>query len=281
MSGKTSAFYSLPKIFSVNPTIESKSMNSIKLATILGMGGIALFGAFGAVSAQTVTVKKQLTIYEKPHPRSRVVKILPPGSRIKFLGSRAGWDRIAWAAGKTGWINLKLPSKASRPVVQKSTHTHRHGEPDRKPANRRRPPSRLMRTGTFFGMGAMNFDFSYAFRFFHGNWPRTWMEGSFQFVADKVVSVYLMDMSFRRVWLRTRHFDAWYSAGMGVMTSVPVKAADQRSISNLAFNFGIGGQKALDRKRAVRVDFRNFYALKSGGIAAFWDVSVGLVFRIR
>ncbi len=233
-----------------------------------------------AVSGQTVRIKRSIVVYTRPDADSPVLKVLSSGSKIKFLGSREGWDRIAWAAGKTGWINLKMPAaKVRRHAVNSGGHNH--GVDRTRLSGKKRPPSRVMRTGTLFGMGVMNFDFSYVFRFFHGNWPRTWMEGSFQFVADKVVSVYIMDMSFRRMWVRTRLFDTWYSAGVGVMTSVPVKAADKRSISNLAFNIGIGGQKALDRKRAVRVDFKNFYALGNGGISSFWDVSVGLVFRIR
>lgn len=73
---------------------------------------------------------------------------------------------------------------------------------------------------------------------------------------------------------------SYVHSGFGVLTNVPVKSAGAKSISNMAFNYGIGIQKPLKRTTAARFDIRQFLVLGNQGLSSFMEFSAGLVFVI-
>lgn len=224
--------------------------------------------------AQTATYRGSETIvYELPSASSRKVGVLKPGDRVQFLQRQEPWLRLRIAGGVTGWVR---PMKADQSGAAAGNAKKGKSESRRDLQADQAPKGSIsLHLGLFGG------DFSYAGKFAYRSWPRVHFEGSFQFVADKVVSIYNMDANFKFIWRETAKYDAWLSTGAGVLTNVPVKAAGARSISNMAVNYGIGIQRPLQARKNVRLDVRHVWVISnSNRLSHFFELLIGLQFDL-
>ena len=235
-----------------------------------------LSSSAGRLHAQprVVVLKNAKTIiFELPSMASRQIALLPRGTRVKLLQRSGGWIQLAFGHKRSGWMQLEKASNA-RSAINKAGHDMDAFPPESKviPAE--------SKGGLSFHMGFLSGDFSYLFKFYYKNRPRWHLEGSFQYVADRVLSIYIMDANFKYLWRIRNSYMSYVHSGFGVLTNVPVKSAGAKSISNMAFNYGIGIQKPLKRTTAARFDIRQFLVLGNQGLSSFMEFSARLVFVI-
>jgi hypothetical protein len=71
------------------------------------------------------------------------------------------------------------------------------------------------------------------------------------------------------------------NGGIGIINTIPVRAAGGKSISNMVVNYGLGVQRHLRNSNSLRLDLRQYTAIRSQGLANFFEFTVGIAFGIR
>lgn len=232
--------------------------------------------------AQTAILKDKTTIiYELPSTLSRQLTLLKAGTKVHILQKKGEWAQLAYGKNFKGWMKLtglkdNNPTKKHNATSgkRKKVDSNSANEIDVKPQGSNL--SQSSKGGLSFHLGFFGGDFTYVFKFFYKSRPRTHLEGSFQYVADKVVSIYAMDANFKYLWSVNDNFVSWLNGGVGILTNVPVKSAGSKSISNMAFNYGIGIQKPLKSDTHARFDIRQYAVFSKNGLSNFLEFTAGL-----
>jgi len=245
--------------------------------------------------AQRLVLKDAATpIAEQPSPKSRVIAVLVKGDTVRVLKINSPWVQVAFRGKQKGWMyvgrsaastNTKTPAptpettakpanaapvEAVQPVEQNATSN---------------PPVTLAPItdgGVSFHLGSFSRQFTYVGKFYYRTMPRLYVEGTFQYVAGNVASNYLMYGNAKYVRSLGRRLEGTVTAGVGVINTVPVRAAGVKSVSNMAFNYGIGVQHYLKNSNWLRVDIREYTAIRNKrGLANFFEFTVGIAIGIR
>ena len=178
-----------------------------------------LSSSAGRLHAQprVVVLKNAKTIiFELPSMASRQIALLPRGTRVKLLQRSGGWIQLAFGHKRCGWMQLEKASNA-RSAINKAGHDMDAFPPESKviPAE--------SKGGLSFHMGFLSGDFSYLFKFYYKNRPRWHLEGSFQYVADRVLSIYIMDANFKYLWRIRNSYMSYVHSGFGVLSDVLIR----------------------------------------------------------
>lgn len=242
----------------------------------------------GTATAQHMVLKDAATpIAEKPSPQSRVIAVLAKGDTVRILKRNDAWLHVAFRGKKKGWMfvgrsaaSTNTPAATPNPSIKPNdTAALEEINPvEQTPASS--PP--ISDGGFSFHLGAFSGQFTYVGKFYYRTLPTLYVEGTFQYVAGNIASFYLMHGNAKYVRPIGRGFDGTLTAGVGVINTVPVRAAGGKSVSNMAINYGLGVQRYLKNRNWLRVDLRGYTALRNKqGLANFFEFTVGIAIGIR
>lgn len=249
----------------------------------------------GSASAQRVVLRDPATpIAEQPSPKSRVIAMLAKGDTVRILKLNGAWARIAFRNKKKGWMFVGrtfASTKANTPAPMSSTPAKpasaAPGEvikpveatpPNPSPAATMAPETD---GGISFHLGSFSRQFTYVGKFYYRTLPTLYVEGTFQYVAGNIASFYLMYGNAKYVRPIGRGFDGTLNGGIGIINTIPVRAAGGKSISNMVVNYGLGVQRHLRNSNSLRLDLRVYTAIRPQGLANFFEFTVGIAFGIR
>jgi len=249
----------------------------------------------GVGAAQRLVLKDAATpIAEQPSPKSRVLAVLTKGDTVRVLKTKPPWVQVAFRGKQKGWMYV------GRSVAATTTKKPApNPETTAKPANAApveetkpieqtatsAPPVALPPItdgGVSFHLGSFSGQFTYVGKFYYRTLPRLYVEGTFQYVAGDIASFYLMYGNAKYARPLGQRLEGTVTAGVGVINTVPVRAAGVKSVSNMAFNYGIGVQRYLKNSNWLRADIREYTAIRNRrGLANFFEFTVGIAIGIR
>lgn len=237
-----------------------------RIATCLFFSALC-WGA--AASAQIAIIKdKTVPLFELPSLQSKLLGVLSAGDTVRILQTRSGWVQLTTRKPLKGW--MRTGAKASShflPLAKKSRAEITGNAP--------------YDGGLVFGLGTLGGDFAYIGRFYYRNLPRWELEGSFEYVAGQIASIYLMHVNTRHVRPLKNRFDGYATLGVGVINTVPIQSAGGKTISNMALNYGLGVQRRLNHSNRLRADVRQFTAIRQQGTLNFLEFTVGLALGVN
>lgn len=230
--------------------------------------------------AQRIVLKEAATpIAERPASESRVIAVLTKGDTVRVLKINNPWMQVAFRGKQKGW--MYVGRNASATAAKSPAETAKTPEP----APTMTPPPTFAPNhdgGISFHLGSFSRQFTYVGKFYYRTMPRLYVEGTFQYVAGNIASNYLMHGNAKYVRPLGRRLEGTVTAGVGVINSVPVRAAGVNSVSNMAFNYGIGVQRYLKNNNWLRIDMREYTVLRNKqGLANFFEFTAGIAIGIN
>jgi hypothetical protein len=266
------------------------SLSRLQLGFIL----LWLMWANDTANAQRIVLKDTATpIAEQPSPKSRVLAVLAKGDTVRILKFNDEWARVAFRGKKQGWMFVgrsTTPAKLNTSTATPNSPakpTNSAPVEEIKPVEQASTNSPPMTTppitdgGISFHLGAFSEQFTYVGKFYYRTLPALYVEGTFQYVAGDIASFYLMYGNAKYVRAIGRKLEGTLTAGVGVINTVPIRAAGVKSVSNMMFNYGIGVQRYLKNSNWLRADFREYAAIRKQGLANFFEFTVGIAIGIR
>jgi len=254
------------------------------LMCLLSLNGVAI--------AQRIVLKDASTpIAEQPSPKSRVIAVLSKGDTVRVLKTNNPWVQVAFRGKQKGWMyvgrstaatnakpNLETTVKPTNAAPVEQTKSVEQTATSDSPVAL--PP--ITDGGVSFHLGSFSRQFTYVGKFYYRTLPRLYVEGTFQYVAGDIASFYLMYGNAKYARPLGRRLEGTVTAGVGVINTVPVRAAGVKSVSNMAFNYGIGVQRYLKNSNWLRADLREYTAIRNRrGLANFFEFTVGIAIGIR
>ena len=281
----------------MNLTLDFKkitlSTRPLPLGTILFLWLLLLADS---ANAQRVVLKDATTpIAEQPSAKSRVIAVLVKGDTVRVLKTATPWVQVAFRGKQKGWMYVGRPTAAAAAKTPSLTSPEITAKPaNAPPIEEVKPLEQTVTTsppavsapsldgGISFHLGSFSQQFTYVGKFYYRTLPRIYVEGTFQYVAGNVASNYLMYGNAKYVRPLSRRIDGTVTAGVGVINSVPVRAAGVKSVSNMAFNYGVGVQRYLKNSNWLRADIREYTVIRNRqGLANFFELTVGIAIGIR
>lgn len=222
-----------------------------------------------SASAQSAILKdKTAPLFELPSLQSKLVGVLSAGDTVRILQIRSGWVQLATRKPLKGWMRTGAKAASHFFPLTKKTRAEIAGKAP-------------YDGGLVLGLGTLGGDFAYVGRFYYRNLPRWELEGSFEYVAGQIASIYLMHANTRYLRPFKNRFEGYATAGVGVINTVPIQSAGARSISNMALNYGLGVQRRLNNNNWLRADLRQFTAVRKQGTLNFLEFTVGIAIGVR
>jgi len=267
--------------------LPSQYVAQLVLFTLLALSSVA--------AAQRVVLKDATTpIAERPTSQSRVIAVLTKGDTVRVLKINSPWVQVAFRGKQKGWMYVgrsasataaKSPAAIAPEIAAKPAPTPPVEEVnalEQTPPTA--PPAAFVPNtdgGISFHLGSFSRQFTYVGKFYYRTLPRLYVEGTFQYVAGNITSNYLMHGNAKYVRPLGRRLDGTATAGVGVINSVPVRAAGVNSVSNMAFNYGVGVQRYLKNNNWLRADIREYTVIRNKqGLANFFEFAVGIAIGI-
>jgi len=249
----------------------------------------------GLASAQRIVLKDSSTpIAEQPSPKSRVIAVLARGDTVRVLKLNGAWAQVAFRGKKKGWMFIGRGPASTNANAPAALTPSASAKPNNaapveeiKPVEQTAGDAPVATTppvadgGVSFHLGAFGGQFTYAGKFYYRTLPAIYIEGTFQYVAGNLASFYLMHGNAKYVRPLGRDLDGTLTGGVGVINTVPVRAAGGKSVSNMAFNYGVGAQRYLKNSNWLRADLRQYIAIRKQGLAHFFEFTVGIAIGIR
>jgi hypothetical protein len=233
----------------------------------------------GSGSAQRLILKDSATpIAEQPSPKSRVMVVLAKGDTVRILKINGGWAQVAFRGKQKGWMFVGRnapPANTNPPAASAAVEASKPVEQTNLPA------ATMTEGGISFHLGSFSRQFTYVGKFYYRTLPALYVEGTFQYVAGDIASFYLMYGNAKYARALGQRLEGALTAGVGVINTVPVRAAGVKSVSNMTINYGFGMQRHLKNNNWLRLDFREHTAIRRSGFANFFEFTVGIAIGIR
>lgn len=249
-----------------------------------------------SANAQRIVLKDGTTpIAEQPSAKSRVIAVLVKGDTVRVLKTATPWVQVAFRGKQKGWMYVGRATTATAAKAPSLTSPETAAKPANAPPVEEVKPLEQTATttspavsapnvdgGISFHLGSFSQQFTYVGKFYYRTLPRIYVEGTFQYVAGNVASNYLMYGNAKYVRPLSHRIDGTVTAGVGVINSVPVRAAGVKSVSNMAFNYGVGVQRYLKNSNWLRADIREYTVIRNRqGLANFFEFTVGIAIGVR
>jgi len=247
-----------------------------------------------AAIAQRLVLKDAATpIAEQPSPKSRVIAVLAKGDTVRVLKINNPWVQVAFRGKQKGWMFVGRSTASTKTNTPATTAETAAKSANAAPVEEIRSveqttasqspvaPAPIADGGVSFHLGAFSGQFTYVGKFYYRTLPALYLEGTFQYVAGDIASFYLMYGNAKYVRPIGQRLEGSLTAGVGVINSVPVRAAGVKSVSNMAFNYGIGVQRYLKNSNWLRLDIREYTVIRQKGLANFFEFTVGIAIGIR
>ncbi len=252
----------------------------------------------GALAQHARIAKDGVKVYALPAKEQPVVQVLAKGDTIRVLGQRNNWVKVQARGGKKGW--LLLPESTATAKETTSRRSNAPGQQNRDasvngtslPQNRPEAADLIQnrntllqknrhyrRFGYTFGIGMLETDFTYNWKFIFHQTPRLALEGSFKHALGNAASSYLMmaNLSYLLSRSQGRDFLPFVTGGLGVINTVPERSVDSRGVSHMALNYGLGARKRLSRRMSLLANISQYTVFVGKGINNFREVTVGLL----
>jgi hypothetical protein len=280
-------------VMDVTPLLKKKFPFSLRSRFALtAFWGLLLLNE--AATAQRIVLKDAATpIAEQPSPKSRVIAVLVKGDTVRVLKITNPWVQVAFRGKQKGWMYVGRSTASTNKNAPATTPETAAKSANAAPVEEIRPveqttasqspiaPAPIADGGVSFHLGAFSRQFTYVGKFYYRTLPRLYVEGTFQYVAGDIASFYLMYGNAKYARPLGRRLEGSLTAGVGVINSVPVRAAGVKSVSNMVFNYGLGVQRFLKNSNWLRLDIREYTVIRQKGLANFFEFTVGLAIGIR
>ncbi|MFQ5649861.1 MAG: SH3 domain-containing protein [bacterium] len=256
-------------------------------------------------------------VFSLPMVDDSPLTVLVKGDTVRVIGQRSKWVKIEFAPGKKGWMQVQLPDRerqrarsqkrrtasqgragqmSRQPELHAATNGHR-GAAAAKGTSRRGVPasggrapdeirpatsyqsegSTYRRFGYAFGMGVLETDFTYNWKFVFHQTPRLALEGSFKHALGQAADSYLIMANFLYLLQQRKSWLPYLTGGMGVINTVPERSIDTGSVSHMAVNYGVGARKFVRQNLSLLVNASVYTVFVGKGVRHFKEVTIGLL----
>lgn len=251
---------------------------------------------------KAVIAMNEVQIYALPLEDSESVARLAKGHIVTIVGKRGDWVKVAFNDGQKGWMKLLAPQKLSKQNQKSTNDSHQngvhkitakngqlreHGEINSKEfvdKLREQPQSPgdsddhvYRRFGYAFGMGLIQSDYTYSWKFVFHSQPRLALEGSFKHVLGGAADSYFILANLSYLFRERKKFVPFATAGLGVINTAPVRSIDSQTVSNMAVNFGVGARKYMRKNLSLVLNTSLFTAFVGKGIRIYPEITVSLL----
>ncbi|HEX9654859.1 MAG TPA: hypothetical protein VGA99_14220, partial [bacterium] len=217
-------------------------------------------------------------------------------------GQRGEWVKIAYGDGLKGWMRLQVEKpvaangqsdKSARQRTQKNSQAvasngfHElasNGHSEEPADSLQQLPDKpqikdtvYRRFGYSFGMGVIELDYTYNWKFVFHSTPRLALEGSFRHVLGDAADSYFIMANFSYLLKDKGKFLPYLTGGMGVINTVPARSVGLDGVSNMAINAGIGARKYLKKNLSLIFNANQYTAFVGKGLAHYREFTAGIL----
>lgn len=258
-----------------------------KFKVFLAMVGWLICTAAGEGHAQRAIIARDgVRIYSLPLVEETPMTVLSRGDTVRVIGRRGDWVKLELADGVRGWMPIVAGHKAREEshgrVSQNQPSTNgRHAtpEPDIAPSDRPRAASEAFyrRFGYTFGMGLLEFDFTYNWKFVFHFKPRVALVGAFKHALGGAADSYFITVNWAYLLEEEGVTVPYITGGMGIINTVPVRSLGLDSVSHMAINYGVGVRRRVSDNLSVLASLTQHSAFVGKGVRHAQEVTVGVL----
>ncbi len=252
-------------------------------------------------------------IFSLPMVDESPVAILSKGDTVRVIGQRGEWVKVEMTSGKKGWMLLQVQraeTTSKRPEVTPWSGTNGRSAPDiddqnglgmlpvsrngdhlaaRNATNDLAPDVDTMKSrtgstaqekslfGYAFGMGLLEGDFIYDWKFVYYTKPGLAMVGSFKHALGEAADSYFIMVNWDYHLKENGSFLPYLSAGMGVINTVPERSIELGGVSNMTINYGFGALKRLRKNMTLRINASVYTVFIGKGAHHFKELAIGFM----
>ena len=261
---------------------------------------VMLIAARGVKAQRAVIGPDVVKVYSLPMIDEKPIATVTKGDTVRVIGQRGQWVKIALSNGRRGWMPVEVrkskaaPAKRKNPLMtseitevrsalRQENETARAPSLSRKPdllnGAKRTPNEQTIyrRFGYSFGMGLIQLDYTYNWKFVFHSTPRLALEGSFKHALGEAADSYFIMANLSYLLKEHGKILPFVTGGMGVINTVPDRGIGSDSVSHMAINYGVGARKYLSPKLSVTGHATQFTTFVGKGIRHFREFTIGLL----
>jgi len=256
--------------------------------------------------AQRAVIKLDgVNIYSLPMVQRTPLATLSKGDIVRVIGQRGTWVKIEFNDRQKGWMLLQVRKNKDTPNgkarktkkrnrEQKRTNTHdsngvglgknnisKTRDPYKITKQRKESPVNAeqlyRRFGYSFGMGILESDFTYNWKFVFHSTPRLALVGSFKHALGSTADSYFIIANLSYLLKENAKMLPFITGGLGVINTVPARGIGIDSVSNMAINYGFGFRKYLRRNMALIFSLTQYTVFVGKGYQHSQDFTIGLL----
>ena len=240
-------------------------------------------------------------IYPLPLEDGAPATVLSKGDTVRIIGQRGEWVKVGYHDGRKGWMKIELKrehamnaknSKKSKseisPGLAETNGVHIAATSGVEEA----PPDQLVKSapdkmvkgqrvyrrfGYSFGMGLIQTDYTYNWKFVFHSTPRLALEGSFRHVLGGAADSYFIMANLSYLLKEKKRLLPYLTGGVGVINTVPDRSIGADGVSHMAINVGLGARKFLKEKLALTFNANQYTAFVGKGVRHYREVTIGIL----
>jgi hypothetical protein len=280
----------------------NKKLHNLRLWILVIAAGGIWADVSEAWAQRAIIAFDGVKIYSLPLEDDLPSATLAKGDTVRVVGQRGEWVKIAFGEGLKGWMKLQVgrdvatsgksqkaskrhveansTSLASNGVGHEATNGHDAEAPDIVPKSADSPKLKdgiYRRFGYSFGMGVIELDYTYNWKFVFHSSPRFALEGSFRHVLGDAADSYFIMANFSYLLKDRGKFLPYATVGMGVINTVPARSVGLDGVSNMAINVGIGARKYINEKLSLTLSASNYTAFVGKSVTHFREFTAGIL----
>ena len=269
---------------------------------VIGILGQQICSYTNAYAQRAIIALDGVKIYSLPMEDDLPSATLAQGDTVRVIGQRGEWVKIAFQDGLKGWMKLHVEKKdatngksheISNQRVEKtggaeSTNGFHHettnGTSEEPPDRLQKPPDKpqikdtiYRRFGYSFGMGVIELDYTYNWKFVFHSTPRLALEGSFRHVLGDAADSYFIMANFAYLLKDKGKLLPYVTGGLGVINTVPERSVGLDGVSNMAVNVGVGARKYISEKLSLTFSASNYTAFVGKSVTHFREFTAGIL----
>jgi len=249
---------------------------------------VILGTASDGAAQHAVIALDEVKLYSLPLVDDSPVAVLSKGDTVRIIGQRGEWVKVEYAKERKGWMRVAVQrNEPAQEVVdteitaaESSTNGHTNGHSQAPDIDRRRPSAptdEYRRFGYSFGLGLLQSDFIYNWKFVFHKTRRLALEGSFKHALGKAADSYFLMANLSYLLKENDDLLPYLTGGMGVVNTVPDRSIDSDGVSHMAVNYGVGARKLFKNKMAVMVSATMYTVFVGKGMSHFREITVGFL----
>ena len=256
--------------------------------------------------AQRALIKLDgVKVYSLPMVQRTPLATLSKGEIVRVIGQRGAWVKIEFNTEKKGWMLLQIrknkdtasgkarkTNKQNREQKHTSTHDNNGYGLGKNNISKTQNPYKITkqpkesslkkqqlyrRFGYSFGMGILESDFTYNWKFVFHSTPRLALVGSFKHALGSTADSYFIIANLSYLLKVNAKMLPFITGGLGVINTVPARSIGIDSVSNMTINYGFGFRKFLRRNMALIVSLTQYTVFVGKGYQHSQDFTIGLL----